>query len=151
MPISPLEAQIMADRVDQIRRRSRFHRDFAKTDAGPPQEVEGEKVSREIEQLHKPALKYCADKHWPVIYHDPSCKTGATIGCPDLIVFATHGLVYPIEFKTGTGKLSQDQRNFHHMMKTQGHSVYIVRRMEDFVRLVEKGEWDQVGEGRCQP
>lgn len=94
-------------------------------------------VSREIEQLHNPIIAWCRAQvpQVPFIHSRPDKATGSTLGAPDFVI-CYRGKILMIELKTETGKLSKDQRIWHHLAKLQGVEVLTLRDMASFYKAV---------------
>lgn len=118
MPISEAEYQMMQRRLEQ----------------GPQDpEPTSEAVSREIEELHKPIIKWCMSQipAVPFVYHRPDKKSGITEGACDFFIFLKRHVMC-IECKSKTGKRSSAQLAFAYLMQRQGFIVHDVRSMAEF-------------------
>lgn len=66
--------------------------------------------------------------------------TPITIGVPgesDLTVFCKGGRTVFLETKTPTGRQSKAQKHFEEYIKNLGYEYYVVRSVEDALRIVE--------------
>ena len=66
--------------------------------------------------------------------------TPITIGVPgesDLTVFCKGGRTVFLETKTPTGRQSKVQKHFEKYIKNLGYEYYVVRSVEDALRIVE--------------
>lgn len=88
--------------------------------------------------LHAEIMKICRRLGWVYVYHDPTRKTGATLGTPDFIIYATGGQVLNVECKTATGTLSKDQKNFQRGIEATGHVYHTVRCKEHFEMIARE-------------
>lgn len=61
--------------------------------------------------------------------------SGVIAGIPDCL-WLTQGTVVAFEFKTSTGVVSEQQRRVHEAWQAAGYIVYVVRRFEEFQRIV---------------
>jgi hypothetical protein len=94
---------------------------------------------QEIE-LHLEIMKECRRRGWVYVYHDPTKRTGATLGTPDFIIYAAAGRVLNVECKTKTGTLSKDQQNFKRDVEKNGHSYFTVRSLKRFMEIATSNE-----------
>lgn len=99
-------------------------------------DVEAVGAGQEI-GLHREIMKECRRRGWVYVYHDPTRRTGATLGCPDFIIYAQNGVVVNIECKTRAGKLSADQVKFKAAVELLGHEYLVVRSLKAFLRIAE--------------
>ena len=97
---------------------------------------EGVDSGTEVDNLHAPALKWLKEHGLAYSYNRPDKRSTATPGAPDLAVCSPGGTVW-IEFKTRTGKLSEDQQTWHFLAKRQGVEVQTVRNFDDFLRVMQ--------------
>lgn len=100
-----------------------------------------EPFTREIAELHGPIMAWCKAQHpqVPFIHTRPDQPSGMTKGAPDFVI-VYRGKILLIECKTGTGKLSPDQRDWHHLAELQGVRPHVIRSMAEFYELVNKSE-----------
>lgn len=90
-------------------------------------------------KLHRDIMEHC-QAQWPTwiyIYHDPTKRTHATEGAPDFVIYSEFG-VLSVECKTKNGKRSQAQLIFAAVAGKCGHTIEIVRSMDDFRALVAR-------------
>jgi len=105
-------------------------------------------VDREAE-LHAQIIKECMKRGWPFIHNRMDRMSTSTIGAPDFVilgVYSSRGMsdmrthspqIYLIECKTRTGKLSVEQLGFQRMAERIGHTVHVVRSLEEFLKVIE--------------
>lgn len=110
------------------------------------QPVPEQGVEREF-ALHGEIMCWCASQwpKWIALHGDPSSRTGRTLGEPDFVILAPGCTTILVECKTRTGKLSPDQQALHHLAELNGHTVHIVRSMDDFLCLEDVKFALQVG------
>lgn len=58
-------------------------------------------------------------------------------GEPDLTLFTKTGETIFIEIKTPTGRQSKAQKHFEEYIKNLGYEYYVVRSVEDALKIVE--------------
>lgn len=93
------------------------------------------KIGREID-LHNHIIAYCRSVGWQYLHGSMAAETHRTLGEPDFIILADGGRVLFVECKTTVGKLSPAQRDFAAHAARNGHTVHIVRSMEEFLKLL---------------
>ena len=64
-------------------------------------------------------------------------KMGLTPGIPDLVVCLENGRVIFLEIKTAKTGLTGSQPFIHLALQKLGHTVYIVRSVEDVIKIME--------------
>ncbi len=74
-------------------------------------------------------------------------REGAVKGAPDLVCCWNYGTAW-LEFKSGTGSLSDAQKVLLNRLNGLGHCVAMVRRPETALRLL--AEWGAPVSGECQ-
>jgi Holliday junction resolvase-like predicted endonuclease len=92
-------------------------------------------VSREAE-LHEEIFDECRRRGWIALHGSMAERTCRTLGEPDFVILADRGRVLFVECKTRTGKLSPAQVALKHHAEKLGHTVHVVRSMEDFLKLL---------------
>jgi hypothetical protein len=85
--------------------------------------------------LHNAIIDYCRERGWQYLHGSMAERTHRTLGEPDFIILAHGSQLRMVECKSKTGKLSLDQQGFIAHAKKNGHVVYMVRSMDEFVRL----------------
>lgn len=101
------------------------------TTAAPPP------VAKEI-PLHEEIIKYCA-KQWPPwkFRHARTDKrTTEEIGVEDFTLFLPGEKTLHIECKARDEKQTKEQLIWAKQLEMLGHRVYVVRNMEEFMKLV---------------
>ena len=124
--ITPLQANEMLARLE----RNRHGR-------GPKPESCAAGVESEVADLHRPILAWCRNQvpAVPVFYTRPDRASGAFPGTPDFALIYK-GRCLLIEAKTKRGKLSTEQLAWHHLAARQGHTVHVIRSMEEFWNIL---------------
>ena len=65
-------------------------------------------------------------------------RRGGRKGWPDRGFWGPGGVHFFVEFKTPKGRVSPYQRKIAKDFKARGHSVYVIRSVEEFKRLLER-------------
>lgn len=92
-------------------------------------------VSREVEDLHEPIMKWCADNRVPYIHARTDQPSGIGRGAPDFTIFYRQKVLL-IECKSRQGKVKPEQFAWHLLADRQGFCVHVVRSMEEFQALL---------------
>ncbi len=87
--------------------------------------------------LHERIICHCEFKRWQYLHGAMSRRTFRTVGEPDFIILADAGRVFFVECKSKNGKLSEEQLAFKFHAELNGHKIYIVRSMEEFLEAVK--------------
>ena|SRR2546430_2859270 len=87
-------------------------------------------------QLHSQILSFARARGWIALHGDMTRKTGRTLGEPDFVIIADAGRVFFVEAKSMIGVLSPAQVAFRARARDLGHTVHIVRSLDDFITLV---------------
>lgn len=85
--------------------------------------------------LHNQIIDYCKGKGWQYLHGSMAAQTHRTLGEPDFIIMASESRVKFVECKSKDGKLRPEQQAFIAHAARNGHTVYVVRSMEQFVNL----------------
>lgn len=111
-----------------------------------------EGVSREIEQLHEPILKWCREQipQVPVIHARTDIASTIANGVPDFAILY-RGKCLLIEAKSKTGKLSEAQQIWSFLAERQGFKVKLIRSMTEFYELIRKLQPPGCEEGVAHP
>lgn len=96
----------------------------------PPVEDEG--------KLHNEIIEYCEANAWGYLHGAMSRRTHRTEGEPDFTILAPEGRTVMVECKSKTGKPTKEQLAFAALAQRNGHTVYLVRNMEQFKIVVNK-------------
>ena len=92
-------------------------------------------VSREAE-LHEAIFDECRRRGWIALHGSMAERTCRTLGEPDFVILAGGGRVLLVECKTKTGKLSPAQAALKFHAEHLGHTVHVVRSLEEFLQLL---------------
>jgi hypothetical protein len=94
-------------------------------------------VSREVEDLHEPIIRWCMSQipMVPFIHARTDQKSTIGVGAPDFVIFY-RGNAILAECKTATGKVRPEQLGWHMAAEFQGFKVHIVRSMTQFYEIV---------------
>jgi len=86
--------------------------------------------------LHEAIFDECRRRCWIALHGSMAERTCRTLGEPDFVVLAGGGRVLFVECKSRTGKLSPAQFALKYHAEKLGHTVHVVRSMEEFLRLL---------------
>ena len=99
----------------------------------------GERGTRNGEEreasLHEAIFDECRRRCWIALHGSMAERTCRTLGEPDFVILADGGRVFFVECKSRTGKLSPAQFALKHHAETLGHTVHVVRSLEEFLGL----------------
>jgi hypothetical protein len=89
--------------------------------------------------LHQEIIDFCKAQvpRWKFIRCRMDLPSSIEVGAHDFTIFASYGRVFSIECKTAKGKLSNEQLGWAHEMNLNGHTVHVVRSMEEFLAIVK--------------
>ncbi len=91
-------------------------------------------VSREAE-LHEQIFDACRQRGWIALHGSMAERSHRTLGEPDFTILADGGRVLFVECKTRTGKLSPAQAALKFHAEKLGHTIHVVRSLEDFISI----------------
>jgi Holliday junction resolvase-like predicted endonuclease len=94
-------------------------------------------VAREA-RLHEEIFDECRRRGWIALHGSMAERTCRTLGEPDFVILAGGGRVLFVECKNRTGKLSPAQAALKHHAEKLGHTVHVVRSLEDFLAVVNR-------------
>ena len=100
--------------------------------------------------LHQEILDYARSRSWIALHGSMAHQTHRTVGEPDFVILADRGRVLLIEVKRPGGKLSGEQAALQAWAKRLGHTVSVVRNLQEFAELLAEGS-DQEAAGRNAP
>lgn len=92
-------------------------------------------VEREAD-LHNAIMTECDRRGWIALHGSMAHVSRRTIGEPDFVILADAGRTIYIEAKTAKGKLSSGQCALHAWASKLGHTVHVVRSLEEFLKLI---------------
>ncbi len=132
----------MSMKLNQIHRelRDRIERQMREEDAElrPCAPFSPLPVTDEIEQLHKPIIKWLNERNWPYDYSNPTKPTRSTVGWPDFRIMCPNGKMLFIECKKWDGQLTKEQDALRKRAAELGHYIHIVRSWQEFSEAVSK-------------
>lgn len=92
-------------------------------------------VEREAD-LHAQIMDFCRDRRWQFLHGSMAERTHRTEGEPDFVILASGGRVLFVECKSRLGKLSPAQQAFKFAAEINGHTIHVVRSMDEFLKIV---------------
>lgn len=92
-------------------------------------------VAREA-SLHEEIFDECRRRGWIALHGSMAERTCRTLGEPDFVILADGGRVLFVECKSRSGKLSPAQAALKHHAEKLGHTVHVVRSLEEFLKLL---------------
>ena len=95
----------------------------------------GNGVAHEAE-LHEAVFDECRRRGGIALHGSMAERTYRTLGEPDFVILADGGRAFFVECKSRSGKLSPAQAALKHQAERLGHTVHLVRSMEEFLNLV---------------
>ena len=104
---------------------------------GPVPSAGTAEVGREAE-LHEAIFDECRRRCWIALHGSMAERTCRTLGEPDFVILADGGRVLLVECKSRTGKLSPAQFALKHHAEKLGHTVHVVRSLDEFRGLLCK-------------
>ena len=92
--------------------------------------------------LHREIIEFCdtREPRWKFIRCRMDMASTIERGAHDFTIYASRGRVFNIECKTAKGKLSNEQRGWAHELERNGHTVHVVRSLDEFLKVVGYGE-----------
>ena len=99
-----------------------------------PARVAGCGGSREAD-LHEEIFDECRQRGWIALHGSMAERTCRTLGEPDFTILAGDGRVLFVECKSRSGKLSPAQAALKYHAEKLGHTIHIVRSLEDFQNI----------------
>ena len=86
--------------------------------------------------IHDEIFDECRARRWIAFHGSMAARTHRTEGEPDFTILADHGRFFLIECKSRTGKRSPSQNAIAIHATKLGHTVHIVRTLEEFRAIV---------------
>jgi hypothetical protein len=83
-------------------------------------------------ELHEKIFDECRRRGWIALHGSMAERTCRTLGEPDFTILADRGRVFFVECKSRIGKLSPTQAALKLHAEKLGHTVHVVRSMEEF-------------------
>jgi hypothetical protein len=89
--------------------------------------------------LQEQIIGFCNSQwpKWKCIYARTDKKSTIALGAHDITCFLPDGRVICVELKSKTGKLSAEQSQWAAEMKMLGHTVHVVRSLQEFLCLTK--------------
>lgn len=87
-------------------------------------------------KLHDQILEECKRRGWLAFHDRMDRPTTGTLGRPDFIILADNGRVIMVECKRGIQKPSTAQRDVIAWAAKLGHTVHVVRSLDDFLSII---------------
>lgn len=85
---------------------------------------------------HQQIIDECRRRGWLVFHGSMASATARTLGEPDFVICRDGGQTLMVEVKTAIGKLSTDQQAVAAWARKLGHTIYVVRSLEEFLKLL---------------
>jgi len=98
-------------------------------------------------ELHEEIFAECRRRGWIALHGSMAERTCRTLGEPDFVILADGGRVLFVECKTRTGKLSPAQAALKFHAEKLGHTVHVVRSLEEFLAVVNRTDGTQATNG----
>jgi hypothetical protein len=78
------------------------------------------------------------NEHWNISHAQRRLfkKMGMLPGMPDLCVITDWGHIFFLEVKTDEGKVSEQQKIIHEVLKRKGIAVFVVRSLEEAIPII---------------
>jgi hypothetical protein len=108
----------------------------------------GSGAAREA-SLHEEIFDECRRRGWIALHGSMAERTCRTLGEPDFVILAEGGRVLLVECKSRSGKLSLAQAALKFQAEKLGHTVHVVRAMDEFLAVVNRTDGTQATDGRC--
>ena len=87
--------------------------------------------------MHEEVFAECRRRGWIALHGSMAERTCRTLGEPDFVILADGGRVLFVECKTKTGKLSPAQAALKFHAEKLGHTVHVVRSLEQFLEVAK--------------
>ena len=75
------------------------------------------------------------------LYSERIIKTGPPSGWPDLQLFDSNGHIIFCECKAKYGRLRDDQKKIHTLLRERGFIVIVPKSLENFIEEIKYYEW----------
>ena len=103
------------------------------------QKVESGNIRRGVvseASLHEQIFDACRQRGWIALHGSMAERTCRTLGEPDFTILADGGRVLFVECKSRSGKLSPAQAALKFHAEKLGHTVHVVRSLDEFHKLL---------------
>ena len=97
----------------------------------------GREASECERDLHEEIFDACRRRGWIALHGSMAERSHRTLGEPDFTILADGGRVLFVECKTRNGKLSPAQAALKFHAEKLGHTVHVVRSLEEFMEVVK--------------
>ena len=87
-------------------------------------------------RLHEEIFDECRWRGWIALHGSMAERTCRTLGEPDFVILAGGGRVLFVECKSRSGKLSPAQAALKFHAEKLGHTVQVVRSLDEFLKLL---------------
>ena len=85
--------------------------------------------------LHEQIITECKRRGWIYLHGAMGSRTRRVVGEPDFVLMLDGGRTLYIEVKSKVGKLRPEQAAIAHQAAGLGHTIHVVRSMEQFLEL----------------
>ena len=86
--------------------------------------------------LHEEIFDECRQRGWIALHGSMAERSHRTLGEPDFTILAGGGRVLFVECKTRSGKLSPAQAALKFHAEKLGHTIHVVRSLDEFLKLL---------------
>lgn len=97
----------------------------------------------EEDDLHYQIIDLCKTKGWGYIHSRMDKRSTITEGACDFVIFADKGKVWLFECKDKDGKLSVKQQGWIAQQAKNGHTVHVVRSLQEVLDTMYQPEFPQ--------
>ena len=102
----------------------------------PPRATNDQAGSVREADLHEQIFDECRARGWIALHGSMAERTCRTLGEPDFTILAGGGRLLFVECKTRSGKLSPAQAALKFHAEKLGHTIHLVRSLEEFQKLL---------------
>ena len=95
----------------------------------------GREAADRERDLHDQIFDECRARGWIALHGSMAERTCRTLGEPDFTILADGGRVLFVECKSRSGKLSPAQAALKFHAEKLGHTIHVVRSLEEFLEL----------------
>lgn len=86
-------------------------------------------------ELHGQIMDECRRRGWIPLHGSMAHRSKRTLGEPDFVI-PIYGRVLFVEAKTKTGKLTMEQQAYGAYLAKHGHTLHVVRSLQDFLAIL---------------
>jgi len=109
----------------------------------PPRATNGHSGTVSEASLHEEIFDACRQRGWIALHGSMAERTCRTLGEPDFTILADGGRVLFVECKSRSGKLSPAQAALKFHAEKLGHTIHVVRSLEEFLAVVNRTDGTQ--------